>query len=912
MTKDSEELVQASFELAHAMDFLDDPVFLLDLNDRIIAGNKAFFNKIGADKEDAIGVDVKQYFHPEGEAVPCPVCQARIDRRDAVITMEAEDPKNHTGKPMELEVKVVRNDKGEPVGVVQRLHDLTADREEKDALGRIEDRLRMMTSQTPTILWTTDTELRFTSTQGAGLKKLGLEQDQLVGMSLYEYFQTDDATVPIIAASLEAFKGESGSYEMGWEDSVYQIHVEPTRDARGEVNGTIGIALDVTEQKKGELKFRELLESAPDATVIADHQGKIVLVNSQAEKLFGYSRENMMGQFVEMLVPQSDRTNHVKYREGYGKKPAIRPMGNRDILKAMRADGTEIPVEISLNPLHTEAGLYITAVIRDVSQRLKEESDLARLASFPELNPLPILEIDLDGNPTYMNPTSVDLFPDLPEKKLKHPYLQGVEQYIEIGRKYGDAILRDVDLGDRVYEQKISYIPESKLIRVYAWDITNMREMTRKLTYQATHDPLTSLINREEFERRLEQEVQTAMFENREHVLCYLDLDQFKIINDTCGHMAGDSLLRQLTDELRSNLRSSDTLGRLGGDEFGLLLIGCPLERGVKIAETLRKIVAGFSFSWEGKAFRIGVSIGVVPITKESGTAGDVMSAADAACYVAKNQGRNRVHVGHPEDSALIQHTSEMNWTHRIQHALETDRMTLFCQQIRSLNSSEPGYYEVLVRMLDDDGSIVPPMAFIPAAERYNLMSQVDRWVVRRAFSLMKTCSDDSLRLAINLSGHSLSDMLVLQFIIDELEATAVDPERVTFEITETAVVANLDSARRFISTLKGQGCRFALDDFGSGLSSFAYLKTLPVDYLKIDGGIVKGMAEDPVSLAMVESINHVGHVMGIKTIAEFVENEATCDQLKALGVDYGQGFGIHKPEPMVELLSTSAPRKTV
>jgi len=434
-----------------------------------------------------------------------------------------------------------------------------------------------------------------------------------------------------------------------------------------------------------------------------------------------------------------------------------------------------------------------------------------------------------------------------------------------------------------------------------------MRDMTRKMAYQATHDPLTGLINRAEFERRVEQEIQTATFDNRDHALCYLDLDQFKIINDTCGHLAGDELLKQLSNELRGALRSSDTLARLGGDEFGLLLVGCPLPRAEEIAENLRAVVECLRFDWQKRSFSVGVSIGVVPITVESGTLVDVMSAADTACYLAKDKGRNRIQVYSPDDSELSRHTNEMNWTHRIKQALIEDRFVLFCQEIMPIQADTDSYYEVLVRMLDDKGEIIPPMAFIPAAERYNLMTSIDEWVVKNTFATLRDHAElAKFKFTINLSGQSISNKTMMSMIIDELDVTGIDAARICFEITETTVVANLTQARNFISILKGLGCQFALDDFGSGVSSFAYLKNLPVDYLKIDGAVVKGIEDDVVSYAMVESINHVGHVMNIGTIAEFVENDMILEKLRVLGVDYGQGYGISKPVPMDSLFDIS------
>ena len=433
-------------------------------------------------------------------------------------------------------------------------------------------------------------------------------------------------------------------------------------------------------------------------------------------------------------------------------------------------------------------------------------------------------------------------------------------------------------------------------------DVTTLRNMARQMAWQARHDPLTGLINRGEFEVRLEQAIESARSGHTQHALCYLDLDQFKIVNDTCGHIAGDELLKQLTAHLQARVRETDTLARLGGDEFGILLEHCPIEVASETAEMLREVVKKFRFSWKEKIFEIGASIGVVPITTDSGNIVDVLSAADSACYVAKDHGRNRIHVYQPQDIALVKRHGEMQWVHRLNQALGEGRFRLFFQKVLPLSPDEHEHYgEILVRMVDEQGQMVLPMAFIPAAERYQMMPNIDRWVLSATLAALRdrkpTLGDVSI-CAVNLSGQSLCDDHFLASVVDILEASTIDPAKICFEITETAAIANLTRAMRFISVLKGMGCRFALDDFGSGLSSFMHLKHLPVDFLKIDGSFVRSMVKDPVDAAMVEAINRIGHVMGIRTIAEAVENQAVLGRLRDLGVNYAQGTVIARPEP--------------
>ncbi len=437
--------------------------------------------------------------------------------------------------------------------------------------------------------------------------------------------------------------------------------------------------------------------------------------------------------------------------------------------------------------------------------------------------------------------------------------------------------------------------------------ITILRKQSEeKLTFQACHDGLTGLVNRHEFKRRTERLLSTLHHDDSQHALCFMDLDQFKIVNDTCGHTAGDELLRQLTSELQSIVRKRDTLARLGGDEFGVLMEHCSLDDAYRVATTLLKVIQNYQFSWDEHTFKIGASIGLVPITKDTSNQTQLLKSADAACYMAKELGRNRIHVYHDEDETMAKRSGEMQWVTRINKALENDRFCLYAQAIVPLGTSLNKHYELLIRMIGEENEVIPPGAFLPAAERYNLISKIDYWVINTSFDLL---ANNPIFLnqinfcSINLSGQSLTDPNVLDFIITKLDEAELDAEKICFEITETAAISNLSIAKKFISTLKGFGCRFALDDFGSGLSSFAYLKNLPVDFLKIDGMFVKDIVDDPIDHAMVKSINEIGQVMGMKTIAEFVENDEINGMLREIGVNYAQGYGIGKPQPLLELI---------
>lgn len=428
------------------------------------------------------------------------------------------------------------------------------------------------------------------------------------------------------------------------------------------------------------------------------------------------------------------------------------------------------------------------------------------------------------------------------------------------------------------------------------------QEYAMKLAYHASHDQLTNLVNRPEFENRLKQALQTVTTQGRQHVVMYLDLDQFKVVNDTCGHAAGDQLLRQVGALLKQKVREGDTLARLGGDEFGVLLENCPMQEAIRIAHELRQCIADFRFVSEGRSFNIGASIGVIHVADATLNLTDVLGAADAACYMAKEKGRNRVQFYRPHDSEVFLRRGEMEWVSRLQRALQDERFVLHAQKIISIQDrgARTVHHELLVRMLDEHDKLIPPMAFIPAAERYSMMPLVDQWVLQSAFSKISTLGPNCGTYAINISGNSIGDERFLEFVREQLKRYTMPARTICFEITETAAIANFDKAARFFGELKSLGCLFSLDDFGAGMSSFGYLKHLPVDFIKIDGSFVKDIAIDSVDYAMVRAINDVGHEMGKKTIGESVDGEAGLEALRRIGVDFAQGHWISPPVPFL------------
>lgn len=444
-------------------------------------------------------------------------------------------------------------------------------------------------------------------------------------------------------------------------------------------------------------------------------------------------------------------------------------------------------------------------------------------------------------------------------------------------------------------------------------DISHTKALSAKLNWHAHHDALTGLPNRLAFETQMKGLLEGLKNtpQQYQHHLLYLDLDQFKVINDTCGHDAGDELIRQLVLVLQQHLRKTDLLARIGGDEFGVLLVACDAEMACEIANNLRQATLDFRFAWESQSFRIAMSIGIATMTGDEARAAEILSAADAACFVAKEQGRNRVHF-HALDDAFgsASQQKEMQWISKIQAALDEDRFVLYAQLIQNIQDTELDvlHYEILLRMLGENNQIIPPGAFLPAAERFNMIASVDRWVIDHLIeAVMAKASEikdlSKLVFSINLSGASMSDDLLLAHILELLDNIPILPSNLCFEITETAVISNLDNATKFLTVLRSKGCKVALDDFGSGLSSFAYLQQLPIDFLKIDGQFVKDMEFNSINEAVVDTINSLGHVMGLETIAEFVENDGIANVLFKLGVNYAQGYGVHKPCPLVDIL---------
>jgi len=624
-------------------------------------------------------------------------------------------------------------------------------------------------------------------------------------------------------------------------------------------------------------------------------------------------------------------------------KVTVRPMSRiHRRLQALSAGNLETELKVNGSREIYALSESVNALCRSMleNKRHTEELEWARLALFDAKERAEItlhsigdavITTDAEENVEYMNPVAEELTgwsmqeaKGLPFSSVVMVVQEGSRKHVtnlvrtaleqgEVAKMDGNILLVARNGGEYSIEE--SGAP----IRAHDGDImgavvvfrnvTSSRNLTKKIQHQAAHDALTGLVNRTEFERLLQHTLDHATQQKRQCALLYCDLDQFKVVNDTCGRAAGDSLLKQLASILSGQLREIDTFGRLGGDEFGVIMLDCEPSGAIKVAEKLREITGEFRFLWQQKTFAIGVSIGVVFISDHFTTTDALLQAADEACYAAKEAGRNRIHVYEPNDDALERRRGEMRWVARLHAALEEDRFRLYAQTIQGVGSNaEPGlHYEVLIRMVDEQGELVPPGNFVPAAERYGIMPSIDRWVVRNVINWLSTQQrhlDQLLFCSINLSAPTLSDPEFPQFIKDLIETSGIPSEKLCFEITETSAISNFNQALKLISVLKEKNCLFALDDFGSGMSSFGYLKNLPVDFLKIEGSFVREIVSDNTSMALVRSINDIGHVMGKKTIAEFVEDDAVLEMVTKLGIDYAQGYGISKPMPLVEFVA--------
>ena len=669
--------------------------------------------------------------------------------------------------------------------------------------------------------------------------------------------------------------------------------------------------------------FSDFARTLPEIVLV--HDEHILLANESAGGLIGLPPDQLEGRDVADLVKPAYRA---LFRKTMAKRLAGESVPRTLEIQLINGDEQGLWVEAQSSSIEFRGAAAILTIARDVSYRKSLEVSLSRskrqaqytLESISE----GVVTTDDEGRIDYMNraaesmtgsnredasgKTIGDLFM-LVDEADRRPLGDPVERSLAMRRRVNmgrRALMVSLD-GEHEHSIEITASPIrgpgnsiSGTVVVFH-DVSEIRGLTRQMSYQATHDALTGLVNRREFERRLQEAMDSAHAEEASHILCYMDLDRFKAVNDSCGHLAGDNMLRDVAALIKNQVRDSDFVGRLGGDEFGTLLVGCPLDKARQISADVCTAVADYRFVWKDKIFNIGISIGIVEINHASGNLQDMMSAADSACYVAKQRGRGQVHVYSARDEAIARERGDIQWLRKLQDALREGRFELAMQPIIATSGGDDTgpAVEVLIRLPDERGRFANTAEFLRPAERYQLMPQIDRWVVNATLSAINA---GEIKLAgrrscaINISGQSLGDEGFLEFIVEALDHSGVPPTSVCFEVSEGAVTGNLQHAQRFIEVLHGIGCEFALDDFGSGLGAFSNLKSLPVDYLKIDGSYTRNLSTDQINQEMVSAMIKLARTMEFRVVAEQVEQQDDFDWLREIGVDFVQGNFVDPP----------------
>jgi diguanylate cyclase (GGDEF)-like protein/PAS domain S-box-containing protein len=714
------------------------------------------------------------------------------------------------------------------------------------------------------------------------------------------------------------------------EGPAGRIVLEGKPHALGQLSSAVNQLLESLEKRGARLNDREqlfqrLVETVHDAVLV--HRKTILFANARFLSMLGMTAADVIGKpLADFVAPEYAELVENNLRRRLAGEAAA----ERYEVELAGAHGEVTRVELSSTLIDSagESSLLLTAL------EMLPDAGLVRAGSRPRamvtLDAMgeSVITVDAEGHIDYVNTSAEALLGQTFDQVVGKSFAEVASLVDESDRRsLGDPVRKALATGGRITMGKRAVLvpanssPERSVeisvtplktegkemlgLVVVMHDTSELRGLTRQMTYQASHDALTGLVNRREFERRLREAMDAAQTGDVAHALCYLDLDRFKVVNDTCGHTAGDNMLREVATIIKDAVRDSDTAGRIGGDEFALLLVGCPLEKARQIADDVVRAIDDYRFVWKDKIFNIGVSIGLVEIGRGGGSIEDIMNSADSACYVAKKQGGVHVHVYSAREEANARHSGEIHWLQKLQGALRDNKFELYYQPIVHAHSSVVNgpALEVFVRMETENGEpAAPPAEFIRAAERYRLMPHVDRWVVQAVLSAigrggMKLPPDRSV--AINISGQTLGDSEFLEFVVDCFDHTGAKPSDICFEVTESAVVANLDHARRFIGVLHGMGCEFALDNFGSGLSSFSTLKTLPMDYLKIDGSFISNLAVDTVNQAMVGAMIELSRTLNFRVVAEHVEDQLSLDTVREMGIDFAQGFIFGRPQPL-------------
>ncbi len=720
----------------------------------------------------------------------------------------------------------------------------------------------------------------------------------------------------------------------GDQPSAERLRLEGKSEELARLGAAVNKLLDNLELRGARLNDREqlfqrLVETVHDAVLV--HRNTILFANARFLALLDLTAEQVVGKpLAQFVAPEYAELVEQNLRRRLAGEPAA----ERYEVELVGRQGQVARVELTSAVIESagESALLLTALemmpaatgVQPAASQPPRPRAMATLEAMGES----VITVDADGRIDFINQSAVALLGQSVDQVKGRLFSEVASLIDEVDRhNLGDPVRKALSTQARVTGGKravlvpangaaersveLSVSPlrmegsDAAGVVIVLHDTSELRGITRQMTYQASHDALTGLVNRREFERRLQEAMDSSRTGDVTHALCYLDLDRFKLVNDTCGHTAGDNMLREVATLIKDAVRDSDTVGRIGGDEFALLLVGCPLEKARQIADDVVRSVADYRFVWKDKIFNIGVSIGLVELGRDGGAIEDILNSADSACYVAKKQGGVHVHVYSAREEATARHRGEIHWLQKLQGALRDNKFELYCQPIvhARVGGVRGPAFEVFVRIEGENGQPgAPPAEFIRAAERYRLMPHIDRWVVQAVLSAL---GRGGLKLpagrsvAINIAGQTLGDAEFLEYVVECFDHTGASPGDICFEVTESSVVANLDHARRFIEVLHGMGCEFALDDFGSGLSSFSNLKTLPMDYLKIDGSFMRNLAGDSVNQAVVAAMIELSRSLNFRVVAEQVEDQSSLDTARSMGIDFIQGFIIGRPQPL-------------
>jgi diguanylate cyclase (GGDEF)-like protein/PAS domain S-box-containing protein len=812
---------------------------------------------------------------------------------------------------------------------------------EKEELHKLRDHNEMILNCAGEGIYGINAEGRLTFLNPAAAYMIGWERHELIGESPHAFLHHSypdgspypENECPIYKALNDGMIHRINN-EVFWRKDGTCFPVEyvttPIRDNYGELCGAVVVYRDITDRKQAEENLQENELRMSEAQKIAhvgnwecDANDNFGWWSEEMFRIFGVDQNKFKptySSFLRSILPEDRKDLKIKIDNTKGTDRYF-----DHICRVRQPNGKIRYVEIvgQLKSKMNDHALFLKGVCQDITDRKKAEESLRtseqKYRVLYEDNPSMYFSIGRDRKICSVNRTGSEQLGYTAEELVGRNILDliyiddrtSAQNYLDMCFANPETMHKQ-EIRMSKKDEEIIWIREtSRVIKdtknndyllTVAHDITETHRMSEQLSHQASHDYLTDLVNRKGFEHHLHWAFNTPQVDEAEHVLCYLDFDNFKVINDTCGHSAGDILLLQLGQVLRENIRKRDILARLGGNEFAIFMEHCSIKHACQLARKLLDKVKDFRFVWENNVFIVGVSIGLAS-TSTTRDKTDLLKKADTACYAAKEKGGNRIHIYSEDDIAILSREKEVTWVTKINQALEAEGFMLYAQPIKPLGTAQTNeeHYELLIRMVDPENNITPPSAFLPAAENFKLASKLDRWVINTALDLL-TLDKEKLRnlelCSINLSGLSLSEQEFLDFVIYRLMDSTVPPQKICFEITETAVISDMPSASKFINTLKELGCKFALDDFGSGLSSFGYLKQLPVDFLKIDGMFIKNIAQDSTDFAMVKMINEIGQVMGMKTIAEFVENDSITQKLEEIGVNYAQGYGIGHPQP--------------